>query len=105
LPSNIERRKGSPSASPRAAAELARLPVDVIAAYGTPSVLAAMAATKSIPIVAISVGDPVRGGLVASLARPGGNVTGNTVLGPDIAAKRTQLLKEVIPKVSRVAFL
>jgi putative ABC transport system substrate-binding protein len=64
-----------------------------------------MAATKTIPIVAISVGDPVRGGLVGSLARPGGNLTGNTVLGPDIGAKRTQLLKEVIPAISRVAFL
>jgi putative ABC transport system substrate-binding protein len=97
--------EGEPEHLAAAAAELARLPVDVIAAYGTPPVLAAMAATKSIPIVAISVGDPVRGGLVASLARPGGNVTGNTVLGPDIAAKRIQLLKEVIPMVSRVAFL
>jgi putative ABC transport system substrate-binding protein len=79
--------------------------VDVIAAYGTAPANAAKSATTSIPIVAISVGDPVRGGLVASLARPGGNVTGNTVLGPDIGAKRTQLIKEVIPTVSRVAFL
>jgi putative tryptophan/tyrosine transport system substrate-binding protein len=97
--------EGEPERLAAAAAELARLPVDVIAVYGTAPSLAAMAATKSIPIVAISVGDPVKAGLVASLARPGGNVTGNTVLGPDIGAKRTQLLKEVIPTVSRVAFL
>ena len=97
--------EGEPERLAVAAAELVHLPVDVIAVYGTAPALAAMAATKSIPIVAISVGDPVRGGLVASLARPGGNVTGNTVLGPDIGAKRTQLLKEVIPRVSRVAFL
>jgi putative tryptophan/tyrosine transport system substrate-binding protein len=97
--------EGRPDRLAAAAAELARLPADLIATYGTAPSLAAMAATKSIPIVAISVGDPVRGGLVASLAHPGGNVTGNTVLGPDIGAKRTQLLKEVIPTVSRVAFL
>jgi putative ABC transport system substrate-binding protein len=97
--------QGEPERLAAAAAELVHLPVDVIAVYGTAPALAAMAATKSIPIVAMSVGDPVRGGLVASLARPGGNVTGNTVLGPDIGAKRTQLLKEVIPRVSRVAFL
>jgi putative ABC transport system substrate-binding protein len=77
----------------------------VIAVYGTAPTLAVMAATKTIPIVAISVGDPVRAGLVESLARPGGNLTGNTVLGPDIGAKRTQLLKELIPTVARVAFL
>jgi len=97
--------EGEPERLAVAAAELVHLPVDLIAVYGTAPALAAKAATKSIPVVAISVGDPVRGGLVASLARPGGNVTGNTVLGPDIGAKRTQLLKEVIPSVSRVAFL
>jgi putative tryptophan/tyrosine transport system substrate-binding protein len=53
----------------------------------------------------ISIGDPVRAGLVPSLARPGGNITGNTILGPDIGAKRLQILKEVIPTVSRIAFL
>jgi putative tryptophan/tyrosine transport system substrate-binding protein len=96
---------GKPGRLATAATELARVPVDVIAVYGTAPAVAAMAATKTIPIVAISVGDPVRAGLVESLARPGGNLTGNTVLGPDIGAKRTQLLKEVIPTVSRVAFL
>jgi putative ABC transport system substrate-binding protein len=57
------------------------------------------------PIVAIAVGDPVRAGLAASFARPGGNVTGSTVLGSDIVAKRLQLLRELIPQVQRVAFL
>jgi len=96
---------GEPERLATVASELVRLPVDVIAVYGTAPALAVTAATKTIPIVAISVGDPVRAGLVESLARPGGNLTGNTVLGPDIGAKRTQLLKELIPTVSRVAFL
>jgi putative ABC transport system substrate-binding protein len=97
--------EGEPERLAAVATELVRLPVDVIAVYGTAPAFAAMAATKTIPIVAISVGDPVRAALVESLARPGGNLTGNTVLGPEIGAKRTQLLKEVIPTVSRVAFL
>ncbi len=85
--------------------ELVRRPVDLIAAYGTPPIEAAKAATTTIPIVMIGVGDPVRVGLVASLARPGGNVTGNTVLSPDLGAKRLQLLREAIPTVARVAYL
>ena len=89
----------------QAAAELARVPVDVIAVFGTPASRAAKQATATVPIVAISVGDPVRAGIVASLARPGGNITGNTILGPDISPKRLQLIKEVIPSVVRVAFL
>jgi putative ABC transport system substrate-binding protein len=87
------------------ATDLAHLPVDVIAVYGTPPARAASTATTSTPIVAISVGDPVSAGLAASLAHPGGNVTGNSILGPDISAKRIQLLKEVIPTVWRVVFL
>jgi putative ABC transport system substrate-binding protein len=79
--------------------------VDVIATFGTPASFAAKQATTTIPIVMISIGDPVRTGLVPSLARPGGNITGNSVLGPDVGAKRLQILKEVIPTVSRVAFL
>jgi putative ABC transport system substrate-binding protein len=61
--------------------------------------------TTTIPIVMIAIGDPVRAGLVHSLARPGGNITGNTILGTEMPAKRVQLLKEFIPRVSRVAFL
>jgi putative ABC transport system substrate-binding protein len=87
------------------AAELARLPVDLIATYGTPASRAAKEATKTIPIVMMNIGDPVGAGLVASLARPGGNITGNTLLGPDVAGKRLQILKEVIPSLSRPAFL
>jgi putative ABC transport system substrate-binding protein len=88
-----------------AARELAQIPVDVIALFGTPAAQAALHATKSIPIVAISVGDPVAAGLVSNLARPGGNLTGNTNLSPQIVTKRLQVLREVIPSVSRVAFL
>jgi putative tryptophan/tyrosine transport system substrate-binding protein len=87
------------------AAELVRRPVDLIATFGTPPTLAAKQATTTIPIVMVGVGDPVGAGLVSSLARPGGNITGNTILGPEVAGKRLQLLKEVIPSLSRVAFL
>jgi putative ABC transport system substrate-binding protein len=97
--------RGRPDLLDAATIELARLPVDVIATFGTPASLAAKRATTTIPVVAISVGDPVRVGLVASLARPGGNVTGNTILGPDMVAKRLQLLKELIPSAARLAFL
>ena len=86
-------------------AELVRRPVDLIATFGTPPTQAAKAATSTIPIVMIAIGDPVGAGLVSSLARPGGNITGNTILGPDVAGKRLQLLKELIPSLSRVAFL
>jgi len=88
-----------------AAKELASIPVDVIVADGTPPSQAAQAATRTIPIVMVAVGDPVRAGLVASLAHPGGNVTGTSALGPDLAPKRLQLLKQVIPSLVRVAVL
>jgi putative tryptophan/tyrosine transport system substrate-binding protein len=97
--------EGKPDRLATAANELARLPVDVIATYGTAATYAAKQATTAIPIVMLGIGDPVRSELVASLARPGGNITGNTILGPEIAAKRLQLLKEVIPTISRLAFL
>ena len=96
---------GVPERLAEAAAALVRRPVDVIATYGTPASFAAKQATTTIPIVMISIGDPVRAGLVTSLARPGGNITGNTILGPDVGAKRLQILKEAIPTVSRVGFL
>src|SRR5262252_3960276 len=88
-----------------AAKELASIPVDVIAAFGTPASQAAQAATQTIPIVMVAVGDPIRAGLVASLARPGRNVTGTSLLGPDVAPKRLQILKQVIPSAVRVALL
>src|SRR5262249_39898084 len=81
---------------PRIGTQLVRRPVDVIATYGTAASFAAKQATTTIPIVMISVGDPVRAGLVTSLARPGGNVTGSTILGPDIGAKWVQVLPETI---------
>jgi putative tryptophan/tyrosine transport system substrate-binding protein len=79
--------------------------VDLIATYGTAATYAAKEATATIPIVMIGVGDPVRSGLAASLARPGGNITGNTVLSPDLGPKRLQILREVIPNVKRVIYL
>ncbi len=79
--------------------------MNIIVTWGTPATLAAKQATTTIPIVMASAGDPVRSGLVSSLVRPGGNVTGLTVLGPDLAAKRLELLKEAVPNMSRVAFL
>ena len=97
--------EGDPARLAATAAELVRLPVDVLVTFGTPASRAAKAATTTIPVVALSVGDPVRAGLVASLAHPGGNVTGNTILGPDLGPKRLQLIKEVVPSISRVAFL
>jgi putative tryptophan/tyrosine transport system substrate-binding protein len=97
--------EGVPDRLTAVVGELVRRPVDLIAGYGTPPAEAAKAATTTIPIVMIGVGDPVRVGLVTSLARPGGNITGNTVLSPDLGAKRLQLLREAIPTVSRVAYL
>ena len=88
-----------------AAAELADLDVKVILATGTPAVLAARHATKSIPIVGASMADPVADGSVASLSRPGGNVTGNTFLGPELMPKRLQLLREIVPGTDRIAAL
>ena len=90
---------------PDLAAELVGLKVDVIVAAPTPSVLAAKKASATTPIVFASVVDPVASGLVVSLARPGGNITGLTVLGPELSGKRLELLKEVLPNVTRVAAL
>jgi putative ABC transport system substrate-binding protein len=90
---------------PALAADLVRSKVDVIVAWSGPATKAAQEATRTIPIVMSLVNDPVGSGLVASLARPGGNVTGTTVMAPDVVGKRVELLKEVLPKVSRVAVL
>jgi putative ABC transport system substrate-binding protein len=97
--------EGEPERLAAVATELARVPVDVIATSGSAATRAAQQATTTIPIVMIAIGDPVRAGFVPSLARPGGNITGNTILGTEMSAKRVQLLKEFIPGVSRVAFL
>jgi len=90
---------------PALAAELVRLRVDVIVSHGTPGPLAAKQATSAIPIVMTSAGHPVASGLVSSLARPGGNVTGLSLMVPELGGKRLQLLKEIIPGLSRVAVL
>jgi putative tryptophan/tyrosine transport system substrate-binding protein len=90
---------------PALAEELVRLKVDVIIAPSTPAALAAKNATRTIPIVILSAGDPVAAGLVDSLARPGGNITGFTSIGAVLAGKRLELLKETVPKLSRVAVL
>jgi putative ABC transport system substrate-binding protein len=90
---------------PDLAAELVRLKVDVLMVGFTPGALAAKHATTTIPIVMVTVGDPVGNGLVASLARPGGNVTGLSSLDPERAGKELEFLKEVLPTVSRVAVL
>jgi putative ABC transport system substrate-binding protein len=86
---------------PALAAELVRLNVDVIVAVSSPAVVAASKATRSIPIVMPVSSDPVGDGLVASLARPGGNITGLSMMGPELGGKRLQLLKEVFPNLSR----
>jgi len=97
--------EGQPDRLANAAIELARRPVDVIATWGTAATKAAKQATKTIPVVMIGIGDPLRAGLVSSLARPEGNVTGLSIQGPELAPKRLQLLKLAVPTVSRVAFL
>jgi ABC-type uncharacterized transport system substrate-binding protein len=90
---------------PDLAAELVRLNVDVIVTAAISSVRAAKKATATIPIVFASVGDAVDSGLVSSLARPGGNATGLTFFAPELDGKRLELLKEGVPRVTRVAFL
>src|SRR5262245_22162669 len=99
--------EGKPDRVPELAAELVRLKVDLIVVAGGPLwVRAAKNATKTIPIVMTGGGaDPVEAGLVESLARPGGNVTGLTLLARELGGKRLELLKEAVPKLARVAFL
>jgi putative tryptophan/tyrosine transport system substrate-binding protein len=87
------------------AAELVRLKVAVIVTPGTPATMAARAATSTIPVVMTNVGDPVGSGIVASLARPGGNVTGLSLLDAELDGKRIELLKEAVPHLSRLAIL
>jgi putative ABC transport system substrate-binding protein len=87
------------------AAEFVRLKVDVIVVSGTPAVMAAKQATSVIPIVFATAGDPVGNGLVASLALPGGNVTGLASLSADLASKRLELLREVVPGLRRLAIM
>jgi len=97
--------EGRPERLPALAAELVRLKVDVIVTAAPPAHLAAKQATSTIPIVFVVTGDPVAEGLVASLARPGGNITGLSSIAPEVVGKQLELLKEVTPRVSRVAVL
>jgi putative ABC transport system substrate-binding protein len=90
---------------PELARELAQSDVAAIATASTPPALAAKAATSTIPIVIMDPGDPVAAGLVTSLSRPGGNVTGISSIAPELAAKRLQILKDIAPAVSRVGIL
>jgi putative ABC transport system substrate-binding protein len=90
---------------PELAAELVRLKVDLIVVAATPAALAAKSATTTIPIVMTNAGNPVAAGLVASLARPGGNVTGISSLSPELNSKRLEVLKDAVPKLARVGFL
>jgi ABC-type uncharacterized transport system substrate-binding protein len=90
---------------PTLAAELVRLDVDVIVSAATPASRAAKAATSTIPIVFVAVADPIRAGLVASYRRPGGNVTGISLLTPELSGKRLQEIAEIVPRTSRVVVL
>jgi len=97
--------EGKPERLPDLAADLVRLKVDLIVTTGEPQALAAKKATNSIPIVMANAADPVGSGLIDSLARPGGNVTGLSSLGTELNGKRLEVLKDVVPKLVRVAVL
>src|SRR6266705_1801959 len=97
--------EGKADRLPALAAELVALKVDVIVASGTLAALAAKQTTRTLPIVFSPAGDPVGSGLVTSLARPGGNVTGLSAFAPELVGKRLELLKQAVPGVSRVAVL
>jgi putative tryptophan/tyrosine transport system substrate-binding protein len=103
----IQRRfaRWSPDRLRELAVETSSLNPDVIATFSTPAARAAKQATSAIPIVGINMADPVADELVASLARPGGNVTGTSFLGPELIGKRLQLLRQIVPGLSRVAAL
>ena len=90
---------------PELAAELVRRKVDLIVTSGGPTPLAAKGATSTIPIVMTTSTDPVGAGLIASLARPGGNVTGNSSLASELNTKRLEILKDAVPRLSRVGLL
>jgi putative ABC transport system substrate-binding protein len=95
--------EGQPNRLPALAADLVQQNVDVILTAGTESTDAARKATKTIPIVMAAVGDPIAAGFIASLARPGANITGASLLATELTAKRLQLLKEVVPGLTRLA--
>ena len=96
---------GRPERFPQLVAELLRLNVDLIVTRGTQAVVAAKNATGTIPVVMAASGEPVETGVVAGLARPGGNVTGLSALTTELVAKRLELMRETVPGIRRVAFL
>jgi putative ABC transport system substrate-binding protein len=97
--------EGNVERLPALAAELVQLPVDVLVTWTTPAIQAAHQATTTIPIVMATSGDPIQTGFVASLARPGGNITGLTILSAELSAKRLELLTQLVPGLARVAVL
>jgi ABC-type uncharacterized transport system substrate-binding protein len=103
----VERKfaEGNPERLKEFAADLVRQQVDVIVTIGTPAGFAAKQATGTIPIVLGAISDPVGVGLVASLARPGGNTTGNSLMAPELSAKRLEILRTLAPSISRFAIL
>jgi putative ABC transport system substrate-binding protein len=104
IQAQIAAQEGQSARFPALAGELVRLKVDLIVTRGTPAALAAKGATNTIPIVMAAIGEPVDTGVVASLARPGGNVTGFSAVVTELAGKRVQLMKEVVPTATRVGF-
>ena len=99
----LEYREAPPDRLAERAAELVRLPVDVLVTWTTPAIQAAKQATSTIPIVMAASGDPIRTGFAASLARPGGNITGLTIQSAELSAKRLELLTQLVPRLARVA--
>lgn len=99
----VRSAQGKAAQLPALASELVRLPVDVLVTWQTPPTFAARDATKDVPIVMVAVGDPVATGIVPSLSRPGGNITGNTAIAAEIMSKNMELIHEALPKASRVA--
>ena len=97
--------EGAPARLTAAASELAHLPVDVIATFGTPASRAAKQATAVVPIVMIGIGDPISAGLVTNIARPEGNITGVSGLSSDTVTKGIQFFREIVPTIRRLAFL
>jgi putative ABC transport system substrate-binding protein len=94
---------GNAAQLPALASELVKLPADVLVVWQTPPTIAARDATKEIPIVMVAVGDPVATGIISSLARPGGNITGNTAIAAEVMSKNMELIREMLPKAERVA--
>ena len=102
---SIDGAEGNQERFPVLAEELARLPLDVIVTISARAIQAVKQATTTIPIVFAGTSDPVRTGFAASLARPGGNLTGLSLMAPDLAGKRLELIKSVVPGASRIAML